>query len=96
MAIFEDLSAKDLYYRKQRYLHRYPHCWRCGEELVYRLVDEWFIDTGPLYDKPRSEVTEEEKKKSLRYQVMDVVDQANWVPSFGHDREIDRKAEQIE
>jgi len=23
--------------------HRYPVCWRCKTELVYRLVDEWFI-----------------------------------------------------
>ncbi len=87
--IFGDLRQKDLYYRKQRYLHRYPHCWRCGSELVYRLVAEWFIDTGPLYDKPRSEVTEQEKRRSYRYQIMDVVDQINWVPSFGYDRELD-------
>jgi isoleucyl-tRNA synthetase len=52
-------------------------------------VDEWFINTGPLYGKPRQEVTEEEKAKSFRYQIMDVVDQVNWVPSFGHDREMD-------
>ena len=23
--------------------HRYPVCWRCGTELIFRLVDEWFI-----------------------------------------------------
>ncbi|UCG26377.1 MAG: class I tRNA ligase family protein, partial [Chloroflexota bacterium] len=87
--IFADLRQKDLYYRKQRYAHRYPHCWRCGQELVYRLVDEWFISTGPLYDKPRAEVTDEEKAHSYRYQIMDVVDQINWVPEFGHRRELD-------
>ncbi|MFW5896593.1 MAG: isoleucine--tRNA ligase [Bacillota bacterium] len=27
--------------------HRYPVCWRCGEELVFRLVDEWFIAMDP-------------------------------------------------
>jgi isoleucyl-tRNA synthetase len=87
--VFASLREKNLYYRKQRYQHRYPHCWRCGEELVYRLVDEWFINTGPLYDKPRESVTEEEKKNSMRYQIMDVVDEINWFPSFGHDREMD-------
>jgi isoleucyl-tRNA synthetase len=87
--IFANLREKDLYYRKQRYSHRYPHCWRCGSELVYRLVDEWFIDTGPLYDKPRHEVTAGEKAASLRYQIMDVVDQIKWIPSFGYDREMD-------
>ena len=88
-SIFESLREKGAYYRKQRYPHRYPHCWRCGEELIYRLVDEWFISTGPLYAKPREEVTDAEKSGSLRYQIMDVVDQINWVPGFGYDREMD-------
>ncbi|MDX1412569.1 MAG: class I tRNA ligase family protein [Candidatus Promineifilaceae bacterium] len=87
--IFISLREKDLYYRKQKYEHRYPHCWRCGSELVYRLVDEWFIDMGELYDKPRSEVTAEEKEASLRYQIMDRVEKINWYPSFGYDREMD-------
>ena len=87
--IFENLHEKGVYYRKQRYAHRYPHCWRCGNELVYRLVDEWFINMGELYDKPREEVTAEEKAASFRYQIMDSVDQANWYPGFGYDREQD-------
>ncbi|MFN2189848.1 MAG: class I tRNA ligase family protein, partial [Candidatus Promineifilaceae bacterium] len=87
--IFMSLREKGVYYRKQRYPHRYPHCWRCGEELVYRLVDEWFINTGPLYDKPRREVTDDEKNASWRYQIMDVVKQINWVPSYGRERELD-------
>ncbi len=87
--IFNSLHEKGVYYRKQRYSHRYPHCWRCGEELVYRLVDEWFISMGELYDKPREEVTEAEKAASLRYQIMDRVDNTDWYPSFGYDREMD-------
>jgi isoleucyl-tRNA synthetase len=87
--VFESLKEKGLLYRSQRYTHRYPTCWRCGEELVFRLVDEWYISMGEQYDKPREEVTPEEKAASLRYQIMDVVDQARWIPSFGHDREMD-------
>ncbi len=87
--IFADLETKGLIYRIEDYTHRYPTCWRCQEELVFRLVDEWFIKMGPLYDKPRQEVTAEEKDLSLRYQIMDVVDQTSWYPSFGYDREMD-------
>lgn len=87
--IFESLRGKNVYYRKQKITHRYPHCWRCAQELVYRLVDEWYISMGELYDKPREEVTEAEKKASLRYQIMDVVDEIKWVPSFGYEREMD-------
>ncbi|HSB66255.1 MAG TPA: class I tRNA ligase family protein [Anaerolineales bacterium] len=88
-AIFDNLKRKGLLYRVEPYTHRYPVCWRCGTELVFRLVDEWFISMGVSYDKPRNQLTTEEKAASLRYQIMDVVDQIKWIPEFGHSREMD-------
>jgi len=87
--IFENLEKKGVLYNVAPYTHRYPTCWRCKTELVFRLVDEWFISMGELYDKPREEVTDAEKESSLRYQIMDVVDQIRWIPEFGHSRELD-------
>jgi isoleucyl-tRNA synthetase len=87
--IFEDLERKGLLYKVEGYTHRYPVCWRCATELVFRLVDEWFISMGEVYDKPREQLTAEEKSRSLRYQIMDVVDQIRWIPDFGHAREMD-------
>jgi isoleucyl-tRNA synthetase len=43
VAIAEDLERKGLLYRAEQYRHRYPVCWRCNTDLVFRLVDEWFI-----------------------------------------------------
>ncbi len=87
--VFEDLERKGLLYRVEEYTHRYPTCWRCKTELVFRLVDEWYISMGELYDKPREEVTPEEKEASLRYQIMDITEQINWIPAFGKERELD-------
>jgi isoleucyl-tRNA synthetase len=87
--IFDDLRRKGLLYSVVPYTHRYPVCWRCGTELVFRLVDEWFISMGKSYDKPREQLTAEEKASSLRYQIMDVVDQIKWIPEFGYSREMD-------
>ena len=87
--IFEDLQQKGLLYRIEDYTHRYPVCWRCKTDLVFRLVDEWFISMGPKYDKPREQLTQEEKERSLRYQIMEVVDQIRWIPEFGYAREMD-------
>ncbi len=87
--IFADLEAKGRLYKVEPYTHRYPVCWRCATPLVFRLVDEWFINMGDLYDKPREQVTAEEKAASLRYQIMDVVDEIQWIPDFGYDREMD-------
>ena len=87
--IFADLQRKGLVYQIAPYTHRYPTCWRCKTELVFRLVDEWFISMGQVYDKPREELTVEEKASSLRYQIMDVVGQIKWIPEFGYSREMD-------
>ncbi|MBI4726643.1 isoleucine--tRNA ligase [candidate division TA06 bacterium] len=88
-AIVEDLKKRGALYYAHKFTHRYPECWRCHSELVFRLVDEWFISMGPVYDKPYDQVTAEEKKNSLRYRIMDSVKQARWIPDFGLDRELD-------
>lgn len=31
--------------------HRYPSCWRCRAELVWRVVDEWYIAMDPVRGK---------------------------------------------
>lgn len=41
--VFEELKKKGLLVAVEEYPHIYPHCWRTGDELVFRLVDEWFI-----------------------------------------------------
>jgi isoleucyl-tRNA synthetase len=43
-AILADLREKGLLLDVERYPHKYPHCWRCKTELLFRLVDEWFIN----------------------------------------------------
>ncbi len=45
--VLESLREKRLRYKKERYKHRYPHCWRCKTELLFRLVDEWYIAMDP-------------------------------------------------
>ena len=46
--IYESLKRKGVFHRLEDYPHRYPVCWRCGTELVFRLVDEWFIRMDPI------------------------------------------------
>jgi isoleucyl-tRNA synthetase len=88
--IFDDLTRKGLTYHIADYTHRYPVCWRCQEELIFRLVDEWFIHMGEQLDKPYEAITEAEKAKNLRYQMMEVViNETHWYPPFGFERELD-------
>ncbi|MEM2559269.1 MAG: isoleucine--tRNA ligase [Candidatus Bathyarchaeia archaeon] len=86
--IIEDLKEKGLLFRVEDYLHRYPVCWRCGSELVFRLVDEWFISMGKKLNKSLEELTEEEKAQNLRYQIMEVAKRVRWIPSYGLQHEL--------
>jgi isoleucyl-tRNA synthetase len=87
--IIERLKHHGRFYRLETITHRYPHCWRCGTPLIFRLVDEWFISMGEVYDQPRETLTPEQVDRSLRYQIMEVVDRIRWIPSFGYERELD-------
>ncbi len=49
--IFEDLEQKGFLYKIEAYEHRYPVCWRCQAELVFRLVDEWFISCDQIRER---------------------------------------------
>ncbi len=42
--ILDNLKNKGLLLAVERYPHNYPHCWRCKTELLFRLVDEWYIN----------------------------------------------------
>ncbi|HUK51529.1 MAG TPA: class I tRNA ligase family protein, partial [Terriglobales bacterium] len=87
--VFSELKSKGLLFRVEKYKHRYPVCWRCGSELIFRLVDEWFISMGKKLEKPFEELSEEEKENNLRYQIMDVTKQIRWIPEFGMSMELD-------
>lgn len=42
-AAVERLREERLLHSAGAHTHRYPRCWRCDTELIYRLVDEWFL-----------------------------------------------------
>ncbi len=87
--VIDDLERRGFFYHVEPYSHRYPHCWRCATPLLFRLVDEWFISMGQVYDQPRDSLTPEQVDASLRYQIMEVVDRIRWIPGFGYERELD-------
>ena len=53
--VLEDLEKRNFVYKIKPYKHRYPHCWRCGEELVFRLVSEWYVKAQEIRKKLISE-----------------------------------------
>jgi isoleucyl-tRNA synthetase len=46
--VLTSLRSRGLLFHEAPYRHRYPSCWRCGQELIFRLVDEWFLRADEL------------------------------------------------
>ena len=83
--IFEYMEEKGFLFKLMEYSHRYPKCWRCKTELLFRVVPEWFISM----DTPGKD------GRSLRQRMIDLVSVnaedggTQWIPSFGQGRELD-------
>lgn len=48
--IIKDLAHRGLLFKKEKYEHSYPHCWRCKTPLIYYARDSWYIRMSQLRD----------------------------------------------
>jgi isoleucyl-tRNA synthetase len=46
--LVDDLEKRGLLFRHTKEVHNYPHCWRCGNPLIYMARDSWYIRTTAL------------------------------------------------
>jgi len=49
--IIDNLKERNLLYKSEKYLHSYPHCWRCSSPLLYFAKKSWFIRTTAYKDQ---------------------------------------------
>jgi isoleucyl-tRNA synthetase len=49
--IIKDLAHRGLLFKKEKYEHSYPHCWRCKTPLIYYARDSWYIRMSELRDE---------------------------------------------
>lgn len=46
--IIKDLAHRGLLFKKEKYEHSYPHCWRCKTPLLYYARDSWYVRMSGL------------------------------------------------
>jgi len=51
--------------------HRYPHCWRCHNPLIFLATEQWFINID---------------HQGLREKMIAEIDAAQWFPTWSRDR----------
>ncbi|HRQ23167.1 MAG TPA: class I tRNA ligase family protein, partial [Anaerolineales bacterium] len=49
--IIQDLDARGLMFRSEKYKHTYPFCWRCSTPLLYYARESWYIRTSAKKDR---------------------------------------------
>ena len=49
--IIKDLAHRGLLFKKEKYEHPYPHCWRCKTPLVYYARDSWYFAMSKLREE---------------------------------------------
>jgi isoleucyl-tRNA synthetase len=74
--IVDFLRANGALVFTEEYPHRYPHCWRCHNPVIFRATPQWFISMD------RSA----EDGHSLRAGALREIERVNWVPAWGRDR----------
>lgn len=46
--IIKDLAGRGLLFKKEKYDHSYPHCWRCKTALIYYARGSWYFAMSKL------------------------------------------------
>jgi isoleucyl-tRNA synthetase len=82
----------------EEYAHRYPHCWRCKNPVIFRATPQWFISLDALGSDAQTEKDEDgravsnftenegDEPLSLRAGALREIERVKWVPSWGRER----------
>jgi isoleucyl-tRNA synthetase len=96
--IVEFMREKGVLLFSEKYDHRYPHCWRCKNPVIFRATPQWFIAMDQAHSelvekdedgRDRSNFTDnlpETPAVSLRAAALSEIERVNWIPAWGVDR----------
>ncbi|OEG69909.1 hypothetical protein ATZ36_07120 [Candidatus Endomicrobiellum trichonymphae] len=69
--IIEKLGREGKILAKLRLTHSYPHCWRCGNPIIFRATPQWFLSV---------------EHNDLRKKLLEAVKNVRWVPKYSGNR----------
>ncbi|MCB1023092.1 MAG: isoleucine--tRNA ligase [Acidobacteria bacterium] len=76
--IVEFLRESGMLLYTEDYQHRYPHCWRCKNPVIFRATPQWFVsmDTPAITGK----------EIAIRENALDAITNVKWHPAWGEGR----------
>jgi isoleucyl-tRNA synthetase len=91
--IVEFMRERGVLLYTERYEHRYPHCWRCKNPVIFRATPQWFISMdrtgGSVVEKGENGHRGESAEGSsvgLRDAALQAIEQVQWLPTWGAER----------
>jgi isoleucyl-tRNA synthetase len=81
-AVLHELRLHKNLLHQENYHHSYPHCWRSKTPIIFRAMDQWFIQIDHAVARAVSAAT----GKSFRAEALSAIDQVKWVPDWGKSR----------
>ena len=64
----------------ENYDHRYPHCWRCKNPVIFRATPQWFISLDRV---SRMMIGDLSLRHGAEHEIKENV---NWIPAWGRER----------
>jgi isoleucyl-tRNA synthetase len=78
--IVEFMRERGVLLFSENYDHRYPHCWRCKNPVIFRATPQWFISLDRVSEK-------DDWGFSLRTGAeKEIKESVNWIPAWGRER----------
>jgi isoleucyl-tRNA synthetase len=69
--VLHELRVRKALLHEENYHHSYPHCWRSKTPIIFRAMDQWFIEIDHA---------------KFRERALDEINRVNWVPAWGKAR----------
>jgi isoleucyl-tRNA synthetase len=70
-AVLHELRLRHALVHQENYHHSYPHCWRSKTPIIFRAMDQWFIQLDHA---------------GFRQRALSEIERVTWVPDWGKNR----------
>lgn len=60
--IVEFLRENGMLLHSEKYQHRYPHCWRCKNAVVFRATPQWFVSMDEIFSMAGSGIADSDSQ----------------------------------
>jgi isoleucyl-tRNA synthetase len=91
--VLHELRVRHALLHQENYHHSYPHCWRSKTPIIFRAMDQWFIqiDHVAAFVKTRNGSDSEADRAltsaaTFRQEALAEIDRVKWVPDWGVNR----------